>query len=82
MKSGLYVIFDKVAQEAGPVFSAKNDGIALRCGRALLKEASVDSLSDYKVVCVGTFEGESCVLVPESPAREVYQMTDIEEVIK
>lgn len=26
----LYAIYDKVAMEAGPVFSAKNDGVAMR----------------------------------------------------
>jgi len=73
----LYVIFDKVAQEAGPVFSAKNDGIALRSCRNIM--ADVDNLDDYRILCVGSFDNVSCVVVPVVPAREVVAMVEVEE---
>ena len=41
----LYVIYDRVAQESGPVFEAKNDGIAVRQMRNLLSENPASSPS-------------------------------------
>jgi hypothetical protein len=38
----LYSIFDKVAEEFGPLFEAKNDGVALRNYFQLVKNSAID----------------------------------------
>lgn len=47
----LYVIKDIVADDIGPVFSAKNDGVAVRQYRAVVK--SVTNPAEYELYCIG-----------------------------
>lgn len=63
----LYVIFDKVAEESGQIFEAKNDGVARR---SMLKEWDKRgvSLSEFKLLRLGTIDHETCrVQVDEIP---------------
>jgi len=55
-KVGLYTIYDRIAQEAGPVFNAKNDQVAVRNAVALLKSVSDTQIDDYLLYRVGTFD--------------------------
>lgn len=57
MKVGLYSIYDKVAQESGPVFQAKNDDVAIRATCNLL--ADVHAIDDYILYRVGTFDTDN-----------------------
>lgn len=57
MKSNLYVIRDKVAEECGPIFQAPNDGVAVRAYRNLTSDANPKE--DYELLFVGTID--SCV---------------------
>ncbi|QXP44182.1 MAG: nonstructural protein [Arizlama microvirus] len=79
MKVGLYVIYDKVAMESGPVFSAKNDGIALRSCRSILKD--VERPDDFKVLRVSAYETDNCSLSPEAEPVEVLMLSEVEEVL-
>ena len=51
MKYGLYTIYDKVAQEIGPLFEAKSDAVASRSARNILSE--VRAVDDFKLLRVG-----------------------------
>lgn len=53
--TGMYVIYDKLAEEAGPIFQAPNDDVALRNFRHLSEGQSVD-LSEYDVYAVGMYD--------------------------
>jgi hypothetical protein len=69
----LYVIYDRVAEESGPVFEAINDGIANRAYKAFLAKqthAWFDE-TDYALICVGELDKKTNILISEPP-REVY----------
>ncbi len=66
MKVNIYTIYDKVACECGPIFQAKNDGVAFRCFMSLMKDTPTVSPSDYDVYCLGVFDTEARSFVPES----------------
>ena len=65
MKVNIYTIYDKVACEAGPIFQAKNDTVALRCFMSLMKETPSVNPTDYDVYCLGDFDTESRTFNPE-----------------
>ena len=65
MKVNIYTIYDKVACEAGPIFQAKNDGVALRCFMSLMKDTPNVVPSDYDVYCLGEFDTDARSFVPE-----------------
>ncbi len=65
MKVYIYTIYDKVACEAGPIYQAKNDGVALRCFMSLMKDTPNVVPSDYDVYCLGEFDTDSRSFVPE-----------------
>ena len=59
----LYVVRDLVAGEAGPVFTAKNDGIAIRQTCQLL-HGCID-VNDYALYQVGTIDTEEMEILPK-----------------
>ena len=65
MKVNIYTIYDKVACEAGPIYQAKNDGVALRCFMSLIKDTPSVNPTDYDVYCLGVFDTESRTFNPE-----------------
>lgn len=63
---GLYTIYDKVAEECGPLFQSKSDAVASRAYRTSL--ANVHDTDDYKLLRVGYIDKETGIitsLVPE-----------------
>ena len=50
----LYCIYDKQAEEAGPVFTAVNHAIARRNTVQLL--SSVSDYTEYTLYCIGVFD--------------------------
>lgn len=61
-KVNLYVIKDTVAEECGPVFSAINDGVAIRQLCILMHD--VFNVADYLLLCVGRMDTSSCEVEP------------------
>lgn len=59
MKRFLYVIRDKVAAESGPIFEAKNDGLALRQYSYLMANQKGASPGDFELRCLGTIDHET-----------------------
>lgn len=58
MRVNLYVVYDRIAEESGPVYEAKNDGVAVRKYLQMLEKSAV-RLSDYQLLCVGSIDHES-----------------------
>lgn len=67
MKTFIYTIYDKVAQESGPLFTAKNDDVALRNYHQLMASQRLNPF-DYKLLNLGIYESDPVsirsVLVP------------------
>jgi hypothetical protein len=62
MKMNLYVVFDKIAGECGPVFEAKNDAVALRQYRHLVASNPGFVQDDFELMQVGTMDKETAVI--------------------
>lgn len=77
MKMKLYTIRDKVADEAGPIYQAKNDAIAVRQFNNLMANQQVDVV-DYALYCVGEFDTEAMTIEPD--IRMVDMMFSKQEV--
>lgn len=56
MRYKLYSIYDKDANEYGPLFNAKNDAIASRYVEQMIKE--VENVAPYALYCMGEFDTE------------------------
>lgn len=66
-KSNLYSIYDVVAKEAGPVWNAKNDEVAVRQLTYLLtgEAGRVSNPEDYHLYCIGVFDADNVVVAPD-----------------
>lgn len=69
MKNNCYVIYDRTAEESGPVFEAKNDGIALRNFQLMLEDKPF--AEDYVLLCVGSIDHDTSVITGTLDPREV-----------
>lgn len=63
MVLNIYTVYDKVAEEAGPLFQAVNDGIALRNYRNMQIPESLKN--DYSLYRIGTYDTVTMEIVPE-----------------
>ena len=63
MVYNIYSIHDCVADEYGPLFNCKNDEVAKRAVKSILT-GDVNPF-DYEIFCLGTFDSDNGVLVPE-----------------
>lgn len=72
MNTELFTIYDKVAQEAGPIFQAKNLYVAMRYVKEMIKDNKIN-LFEYDLVRLGTFDSESMFLsvLPKADAVEL-----------
>lgn len=72
MNTELFTIYDKVAQEAGPIFQAKNLYVAMRYVKEMIKDNKIN-LSEYDLVCLGSFDTESMSInvFPKADAVEL-----------
>ena len=70
MINELFTIYDKVAQEAGPIFQAKNLYVAMRYVKDMIKDNRIN-LTEYDLVRLGSFDSESMALSVFSKADAV-----------
>lgn len=75
MSSRVYVIYDIVAKEAGPLFTAKNDDVAARNFRQLLAHENVEDPKEYQLMCVGEYDSEQ----PSLFGLKVNDIINVEE---
>lgn len=67
----LYSIEDKVANEFGPIFQAKNDGVAKRMYSQTIQGDRILYADDYRLWSVGEFDVETGVISADK--RLVYE---------
>lgn len=72
MINELFTIYDKVAQEAGPIFQAKNLYVAMRYVKDMIKDNNIN-LTEYDLVRLGSFDSESMTftVLPKADAVEL-----------
>lgn len=58
----LYAVYDLLAGEAGPVFQAKNDQVALRQYRNLVKGEGIN-MSEYELYSLGVYDPEKLLII-------------------
>lgn len=63
MEINIYCIYDKVAEESGPLFTAVNDGIAIRQFRNIPIPPSLKN--DYQLCRIGTYNTKDMSIIPE-----------------
>ncbi len=63
---GLYTVYDKLAVEAGPIYEAKNDAVAVRAYKNLLGQNKVTNPDEYQLVKVGVMNKTDLTLIPET----------------
>lgn len=68
----LYTVYDKLAEESGPLFEAKNDTVALRMFDGINFPGERDH---YKLLFIGTYSHDPVNLLPNSSPIEVYSST-------
>lgn len=82
MRMGLYTIFDRLAEQSGPIFEAANDAVANRQYRSLMDGAQVGQPQEYQLLKIGYLEHDTCLLEPVSPAVDVTVIAQLPEVVK
>lgn len=60
MITRIYTIRDKVAEEVGPLFQAKNDAVAIRQFKQLVKDS--ENPEEYELLCLGDFNDQTIEL--------------------
>lgn len=75
----LYTVKDSVAEEFGPLFQAKNDGVATRMFLELLKQTKQPF--EYKLFMVGQFDHDTGLIDPVSPEPVVLSLVEEELII-
>ena len=73
MKTMIYTVHDRVAEESGPLFEAKNNGVARRQFFNLMhqREQELTNVEDYSLLCVGIFDHDTSVITPELVPTEI-----------
>ena len=66
---GLYTVYDRVAEEAGPCFLAVNDGVAVRNFRQLLASSSVVAEDEYVLYKIGSYDSKTMIVKAVDPVR-------------
>lgn len=64
----LYAIYDRVAEESGPIFEAKNDLIALRMTEEFISKHP----DDYWVMYIGDYSHDPVRITPVEYPLRVY----------
>lgn len=70
-RAGLYAIYDRVAEEAGPCYLAINDGVAVRAYRQLMSGSNVVAQDEYVLYKVGFYNVKTMEVESMEPVRVV-----------
>lgn len=69
----LYVVYDKVAQEGGPVYTAKNDAVAQRMFQGLINDTGINPV-DYQLLHVAAYDNGALSATLPVVIPEVYEV--------
>lgn len=74
MKMGVYTIYDRLAEQSGPLFEAPNSAVANRQYKNLVMSSKV-SPDEYRVLHIGDIDHDTSIItayaVPEDVTIEV-----------
>lgn len=76
MFMNLYVVYDKVAGESGPVFEAKNHGTAARNYRREMEKLPT-SAAEYMLLHVGSIDHDTSLIKPLDQPEDVTHLGDV-----
>ncbi|GMO29634.1 MAG: hypothetical protein Ta2B_10630 [Termitinemataceae bacterium] len=82
MLFNLYSVRDRVANEFGPIFQAKNDDVAWRNYFSLLTNSNVTDMLDYELVRLGSFDVDTGKIELESSLTAMLPRFDPEHLKK
>lgn len=67
----LYVIYDRTAEEAGPLFEAPNDGVALRNYRNVMDKVPGYQRADYRLYKLGSLDEHTMAMTVVVAPEEI-----------
>lgn len=73
----LYTIYDKVAEEAGPIFEAKNDGVATRAYQDLFSSRPVAHPDEFKLMLLGAIDKTTGKILTLDIPKEIYVAPEV-----
>lgn len=73
----IYSIIDTVAEQAGPLFLANNDAVALRMLKNFVKENPHSDYTDFSLITVGSFDTVKYILTPLAEGYRVIKVPRI-----
>jgi hypothetical protein len=73
----LYTVFDVLAEEGGPVFQAKNDGVALRNFHNIIQSQALNP-GDYQLFRLARYDTESLDLTLEKSLVKLNKVLESE----
>nr|WAE43852.1 MAG: nonstructural protein [Microviridae sp.] len=76
----LYVIYDTLAEESGPILECKNDHVAVRAYKRAMENTRAGTNAEYWLYYVGNFDNVSMVLNPEKPRRIEINNVEVKDV--
>lgn len=65
----IYTIYDKIAQESGPIFESKNDLTAARAFHGTIPPTT--NKSEFSLLCVGSVSHEPVKIIAFETPREI-----------
>lgn len=76
MKLKVYTVFDTVAVEAGPPFTAPNDGVGIRSFNRLMAETPANLRPEYQLWCIGEFDTTDMGMEGKTPQQIITYTTE------
>jgi hypothetical protein len=67
----LYCVYDRVAELAGPVFQAVNDGVARRAAMQMLGKVPEYDRDSFSLRSLGSFDDVGVTIIAENTSSEV-----------
>lgn len=75
----LYVIYDRAAEECGPVYEAKNDQVAIRQFKQVMEKAIAGAWDEFWLYSVGELDTKTMRIIPGLNRVEIQKKGDIED---
>lgn len=80
MTMQIYVVVDRVAEESGPLFEARNDGVALRNLNLMLQKVEGAGPRDFILLRLGSINHNTNEIIQEAVPVVVDQVVEKEFV--
>lgn len=72
MREGIFTVYDRVAAEGGPPFTAKNEGVALRQYDKLLEQYPNMNPGDFRLYRIANWDSEDMKVYSLDSPKEVF----------